>query len=291
MKQLSAVSAVESHCVLGEGPVWYKNQLWWVDIEQGKLHSWLPGEKSFTSTTFKERIGFAVPDVQDGWILGLQSGIHRIDDLDNEPSLIQSPETEKPGNRFNDAKSDPMGRLWAGTMALDIATGMGALYRLDNATGCRKVVSDTTISNGLAWNTARRKMYFIDTPTQKVTAYDYNPESGDIGNPQTVIQFAKEQGSPDGMTIDSEGMLWVAMWGGHSVLRVDPQRGEVTAKVSVPAPHVTSCTFGGSQLDTLFITTARAGLDEEQLSRFPDSGNIFRVKPQCSGKPVDLFSL
>lgn len=291
MEQLTAVRALESHCILGEGPVWYKDQLWWVDIEKGRLHSWLPGEQPFTSITFKERIGFAVPDVQDGWILGLQSGIYRVDDLEDEPSLIQSPEKDKPGNRFNDAKSDPMGRLWAGSMALDMARGMGAVYRLDNAASCRKVISDTTISNGLAWNTALGKMYFIDTPTQEVTAYDYNLESGDIGNPQMVIHFAEELGSPDGMTIDSEGMLWVAMWGGHSVLRVDPQRGEVIARVSVPAPHVTSCAFGGSQLDTLFITTASAGLDEEQFSRFPESGNIFRVSPQCSGKPVDLFSL
>jgi sugar lactone lactonase YvrE len=134
-------------------------------------------------------------------------------------------------------------------------------------------------------------MYYIDTPTRAVTAYDFNSQTGDISNPSTVIEIPKELGAPDGMTIDSEGMLWVALWGGFGVVRIDPESGSILSKVDVPAPQVTSCTFGGDSLDTLYITTARVGMHEDKLAEFPSSGNIFAVNPGVNGLPVTPFKL
>lgn len=243
----------------------------------------MPG---FDTLELPERIGFAVPAVDGTWRIGLQSGIYAFNPADGALEQLHNPEPDRPDNRFNDGKCDPQGRLWAGTMSTCGQKETGALYLFRNG-ACDRMVAPVTVSNGLAWDMSRNAFYYIDSPTRKVAVYDYNPESGDISNPRTLWSVPEGWGFPDGMTIDTDGNLWVAFYGGHGVACVDPQSGTVVGKVEVPAPNVTSCTFGGHDLDILYMTTARAGMDKEQLESYPLAGNVFAVRPGCRGLPVD----
>jgi sugar lactone lactonase YvrE len=289
MTSHTAESVVSCACTLGEGPVWYENALWWVDIEEKRLHRWLPGTEAVETHEFPERIGFAVPASDGTWRVGLQSGIHAFDPGSGDVRTLHDPEPDLPHNRFNDGKSDPRGRLWAGTMSTRGEKDTGALYRLA-AGRCDSVVSPVTISNGLAWDTGKRALYYIDSPTRQVAIFNYDPETGDIANRRTLWSAPEGWGSPDGMTIDKTGKLWVAFYGGYRVACIDPQSGKVTGQIDVPAPNVTSCTFGRDDLDVLYITTARAGMKPDQLEAYPLAGNIFAVRPGVSGLPVDLVN-
>jgi sugar lactone lactonase YvrE len=165
----------------------------------------------------------------------------------------------------------------------------GSLYQIRNG-DCNRMLGPVTVSNGLAWDTHRNVFYYIDSPTREVAAFDYSPETGNIANKRIVWQVPEGAGFPDGMTIDTDGNLWVALWGGSGVACVDPQQGAVVGKIEVPAPQVTSCTFGGENHDTLYVTTARVGMKPEQLETHPLSGNVFAARPDARGLPVTLVS-
>lgn len=288
---MEAASCIPSACLLGEGPVWFENALWWVDIEQKRLHQGSPESGDIRTYEFPERIGFAVPAQQPGhWILGLQSGIWRWETATDSLTRLHAPEPADQGTRFNDGKVDPAGRVWGGTMTLRGQAGAGSLYRIDDC-GCRQMLDGITISNGLDWDSDRGKMYYIDTPTREIATFRYDPQTGEIADRSVLARLPDHTGSPDGMCLDTEGGLWVALWGGHGVLQMDPESGAVLGRVEVPAPNVTSCTFGGKDLDTLYITTARAGLTPEQLERFPQAGNVFSIRPGRRGRAVHLANL
>ncbi|MGC9450363.1 MAG: SMP-30/gluconolactonase/LRE family protein [Oceanipulchritudo sp.] len=288
METLRAEPIHLSRCTLGEGPVWQKDSLWWVDIEGRLLHKWIPlsGEKE--TFPMPERIGFAVPTGDADWIIGLQSGIYRWNPVEGSIVRLHAPEPADKHTRFNDGKCDPHGRLWAGTMSLRGESGAGSLYRI-SGNACDRVLSDVCISNGLAWSRDSGRMYYIDTPTGEVASFDFEPESGAIANRRAVVRFERQAGAPDGMTIDAEGRLWVALWGGFGVQCIDPLSGQIIARVNLPVPNVTSCTFGGPEMNILYITTARAGLDQKTLARHPHAGDVFSVQTQIKGTPVDCF--
>ncbi len=272
-------------CILGEGPVWHDGALWLVDIERHTLNRLDADDHA--SFDAGQRIGFAAPTDAGDWIVGLQSGLARWSPGRGAPSIFLDPEPDKPTNRFNDAKADPAGRLYAGTLELACKEPLAALYRIDPGLKATVLLEPVTISNGLAWDATGNAMYYTDTPTQRITRFDWDPETGDIRNPTTVIRFDETQGSPDGMTIDRKGNLYTAMWGGAAVLVIDPTAGAILETIAVDAPHVTSCTFGGPDLATLFITTARAGLTREQLEAHPQSGDVFAAKLSgAEGLPV-----
>ena len=291
MEEFTAHSAIPCKCFLGEGPVWHEGAFWWVNIEGKTFHRREEGASDFETWAFAERIGFAVPASDGRWAIGLQSGIHLWSPDRDDPEMLFAPEENLPNNRFNDGKADPHGRLWAGTMSTKGEGPTGSLYRCDGSAHCRRILEKVTVSNGLAWNVAAGKMYYIDTPTREVAEFNYDNETGGITNRRVAVRIAEETGSPDGMTIDENGHLWIALWGGCAVIAVDPSSGETVARVNVPAPKVTSCTFGGANLDTLYITTARAGAEGEALERFPEAGNVFTVKPGTRGRAVDVFQL
>ena len=287
---MKARPLIQSRCLLGEGPVWYDNRLWWVDIEEKQLLSWNPENRHKEHFDFPDKIGFAVPTNRREWMVGLQSGINFWDPETQALREIYSPEKDCAASRFNDGKCDPQGRLWAGTINLP-SPGEAALYQVANGGTGRRILTGITISNGLAWSMCRGEMYYIDTKTARVDGYAFNQETGEISNRRTVLAIPAENGVPDGMTIDSDGMLWVALWGGFGVIRVDPADGSILTKVDVPAPQVTSCTFGSNDLDTLYITTARVGMSETALAAHPEAGNVFAVKPGVRGLPVTPFVL
>jgi sugar lactone lactonase YvrE len=265
---------------LGEGPCWDKQKgvLYWVNILGKTVNRYDPETKENKEIQVDQLVGTVVPRKSGGVVVAMEKGFYFLD-LDTEKlTPIIDPENHLPENRFNDGKCDPYGRFWAGTMSLSEEQGMGALYCLHPDLKVEKRVGDLTISNGMAWSPDHKFMYLIDTPTKKVTRFDFDGETGEIKNPVEVIQFKEGEGAPDGMTIDEEGMLWIAHWGGAQVSRWNPETGEQLTSIPIPALNVTSCTFGDSDLKTLYITTARKNMTEEQLREYPLTGGLFKVR-------------
>ncbi|MEM1071434.1 MAG: SMP-30/gluconolactonase/LRE family protein [Planctomycetota bacterium] len=287
---------------LGEGPVWHEGALWFVDIEGRSLHRADTATTTRTDYDAGARIGFAAPTARGDWIVGLQHGLHAWSPGSGTPVLLTDPEPHRPDNRFNDGKADPTGRLYAGTLHIPCQEPAAALYRLDAGATTARLRTGVTISNGLAWDAQARTMYYTDTPTGRIDAYRWDPDTGDITERRTAFRFTDSQGSPDGMTIDRDGQLWIALWGGGAVVRLCPREQRITAHIAVDAPHVTSCTFGpepalpdSDTLGTLYITTARTGLDGSALQRHPRSGDIFvadvRKKTGATGSPATPVSI
>ena len=217
------------------------------------------------------RNGFAIFDPETG----------AIDHLD--------PIEPDPATRFNDGKCDPAGRFWCGSMDIQENLFIGSLYRMDVDHTVTKIATDIGISNGMGWSPDRSTMYYIDSPTKTVFAFDYDMESGAATNRRDVFKLNDEQGWPDGMTVDDEGMIWLAHWAGSRVCRWDPGTGTVLEKYDTPAPHTSACCFGGDDLSDLYITTARKGLNDEQLEKAPLSGCLFRMKTDVTGSPTFSF--
>lgn len=271
---------LEAGAVLAEGPVWHDERLWWVDIESREIHALDPAIGADRKWTLPRRVGFIVPRRSGGFVVGTECGIFSWNDGTLAP--LANPEHDKPGNRFNDAKCDPQGRLWAGTMAMSEASSQGSLYRFDGR-GAVRMLEQVSISNGLAWSPDGATMYYIDSPTRRVDAFDFH--DGEISNRRSVIEVV--DGFPDGMCADSDGNLWVALWGGWGVACYDPRTGKRVAKIDVPVEAVTSCCFGES--GELFITTASRDLDKEGRERQPQAGGIFRAETGVVGMPVMAF--
>ena len=221
-------------------------------------------------------------------MIALKNEIYAYHAPTNQLTLLAQPEI-KPEIRFNDGKCDPQGRFWVGTMSMTGKKGDGELYCMHRDGTLKKVLEGVSISNGLAWDQEKSKMYYIDTPTQQVFSFDFDSKTGEISNRSVVYTFREEDGSPDGMTIDADGMLWVALWGGGKVAKVNPEEKRWVDSVDVPASLVTSCVFGGDDLQTLYITTARIGLSETQLEKEPYSGGLFSVRLGVKGTPSYLF--
>ena len=185
--------------------------------------------------------------------------------------------------RFNDGKCDPQGRFWAGTMALDGSGSAGALYSLEPGGEVRKRLSSVGISNGLAWSLDSTRLYYIDTPQRCLTEFRYDAVSGAIAEPRRSIEFPADAGWPDGMTIAAEGKLWIAFWDGSAVSRWDPCKGRKLQEFLLPVTRPTSCALGGPKLDILYITSARLGLTETELTRQPLAGSIFSLPVDTAG--------
>lgn len=277
--------------ILGEGAIWNHRtqELYWVDIEGQKLHIYDPASGHNRTLALPSRIGTVVPTRDGQAVIGLEDGIYRLDPSDGAIELHAPVEADKPQNRTNDGKCDPAGRLWIGTMNLEEQTGAGALYRVAPSGKVETMLRNVTISNGIVWTADQRTMYYIDTPTNVVKAFDFDLPSGTISNERVAVTIDPEMGHPDGMTIDAEGMIWVALWGGSAVIRFHPRTGAMLEKVDVPALKVTSCAFGGPLLDTLYITTASIAMTPEQLEHYPDAGSLFSVQPGVSGVKSAFF--
>jgi len=289
-EQLTAGLELDAKARLGEGALWHplEQVLYWVDIEGKALHRYDPASRQDKKFTVPARIGTVVPIEGEGALVALQNGIHKIDTDTGSLTLLNNP-LQQPDIRFNDGKCDPAGRFWVGTMALDTRKGAAVLYCMDQHQHIVQVLDGLTISNGIVWSADRKTMYFVDTPTQQVQAFAYDDATGRIGQGRVVIGVPEAEGEPDGMTIDKEGKLWIALHGGAAVGRFDPDTGKLLGKIQVPAPNVTSCAFGGKELDTLYITTAREGLSDQKLETYPLSGGLFSVKPGICGVAADFY--
>ncbi len=289
---LQPVLVLQHSCLLGEGPVWdaKTKTMCWVDILQGEIHEYSPGDNEHKTTPVHQMIGAFAICTDGNFIAALQHGFAFINRVTGEIKMIADPEDHLPNNRFNDGKCDPAGRFWAGTMSLYQEANVGNLYMLDKDLTITKKIQEVFISNGIAYSMDHKTFYFIDTPTMQVVAYDYDKNTGAISNKKTIITIEKEDGHPDGMTIDNEGMLWIAHWDGWQVTRWNPATGEKLLSVPIPVAKVTSCTFGGDNLQDLYITTAKRGLSENELKKQPLAGSLF-VWKDCgfTGMPAFEF--
>ena len=286
----------DTRATLGEGSTWdaKTGTLYWVDILEKRLHYHRRDENGFIQ--LEEMPGCLAP-CKDGNLIIALSGTNESDKERGrfarlEPAtaqlttLISIPESDN--NRFNDGKCDPAGRFLAGSMNLDETTPSGAFYSFDGHTASR-LLEGTRISNGLAWSPDYKTFYYIDTPTREVTAFDYDLSTGQIANPRAAIRVPEALGWPDGMTSDMEGNLWIAMWDGAQVTRWDPQTGKLLEQIPLPARNVSSCAFGGEELNELYITSACKGLDQAALSAYRYSGSLMRVQTRVRGMPTFEF--
>ena len=266
--------------MLGEGAFWNHEtgEFLWVDIEGMKVFIYNPETKKQEEIPVKQRVGTVVPAKNGNMIIALQNGVFELDLTTKQKILISNPEEHLTNIRFNDGKCDPAGRLWVGSMELSQKKNAASLYRID-----------ITISNGICLTADHQKMYYTDSPTQKVIAFDYDVNTGNISNEKLVIKMPIELGTPDGMAIDEEGMLWIAHWGGYSVGRWNPETGELLARIEVPAPNVTSCAFVGENLDILYITTASVEMSPKQEQACPLAGGIFMAIPGVKGTKNFFF--
>lgn len=279
-----------AHAALGEGPVWsIKEQaLYWVDILNHRLHRYGPQQEQRSWQFNQEISAVAERANHTGLIVTLRHGFAFFDPATEKLTPLVEPEAHLPGNRFNDGKCDRRGRFWAGTVDFDCRQPTGSLYRLSPDLRCAKMDSDYTVTNGPAWSSDQKTMYHNDSANGYVYAFDFDLESGDVANKRLFLQFNAEEGSPDGMTTDAEGGLWIAHWGASKLTSRDAL-GKVLQTVGLPCSQVTSCAFGGHDFTTLYITTAAIGLSAQQLEREPLAGGLFAVKMPIAGVAADVF--
>lgn len=280
---------------LGEGTLWSSREqvLYWVDILACRLYRFDPVSGAQAHWVFEEEIS-AVAERADapGLIVSLRRGFALFDPAQPQalPHYLHQPEPALPGNRFNDGKCDAQGRFWAGSMDFDCRAPSGALYRYDPDGACTRMDQGFVVSNGPAWSGDGRTLYFNDTVQGCTLAYDFDTATGTLANRRVWHRFGEAEGLPDGLCIDAAGRLWIAHWGGSCVSCHDPVTAQELCRVKLPVSQVTNCAFGGADLRTLFITSARTGLGAEQLAAEPLAGGLFAVALDQAGLPAAQFA-
>lgn len=285
MQNLKATVELAQEAILGEGPVWdeVSGQLYWIDIKRNTVFRYNPSGGAVQSWQLQQMVGCIAIVDEHNIICALQDKLVKLDTQTGEQELVAPIEADLPDNRCNDGKPDVAGRFWVGTLHIPGEKGKASLYRVDNDRSIHKEVTNLGMSNGLAWSPDNTKMYLIDTLEKQLLQFDFNVKDGSVTNKKILLDLSQEEGSPDGMCIDVEGNVWIAFYGGKRVTCYNPSNGEKLREVEVPAVNVTCCTFGGTNLDTLYITTARDGVSEEDLAKYPDTGALFSVIPGVRG--------
>ena len=278
---------------LGEGCVWspVEDLLVWVDINGKAVHRFdHAAGRPVGLWRYPEMVGNAAVRAGGGLALGLGVSVTLTDRVGAIETVIQLP-GEPETNRANDGAVDPGGRLFQGTMSeAEPGSPVAALHRVDGDGTARRVLDGAMISNGIGWSPDRATMYYIDTLTFRVDCFDYDPGTGEIDGRRPFITFDGSGGAPDGMTVDAEGCLWVAMFGGFGVQRFSPDGEKLEAVATPGAPQTTCCCFGGPDLDTLYITTARDPIAGVSTEGEPNSGALFAASVDAVGQPTNLFA-
>jgi sugar lactone lactonase YvrE len=275
----------EQVSVWGEGPLWWGERLLYVDIEAHKITAFTPQTGREQVWHVGQRVGTVVPRATGGLVWCGDHGIYSLNEASGESTFITNPEeeTQRPDNRFNDGKCDPAGRLWAGTICLK-KRPEAALYCLQTDLSVSRKYSPVTNSNGIVWSSDAATLYYIDTPSKKVRAFDFDLEKGEISHERTVWDTAADASSPDGMTIDSEDRLWIAFCHGAKVVCYDPLSEQVMEQIDFPCIETTACAFGGPELKDLYVTTGmKQGLEER------DAGRLFVCRPGAQGVKAFAF--
>ncbi|WP_442485399.1 SMP-30/gluconolactonase/LRE family protein [Aeoliella sp. SH292] len=281
-----------AHATLGEGPVWDEREqvLWWVNIEPGELNRFDPSTGENEIFAIGQRVGcLALCQSDSRLLLGMENGVGLFDPATSELTTVCDPEPDQPRRRFNDGKCDAAGRFWGGTMDMDRKPDSSTFYSIDAEYNVRTQLTEKGLSNGLAWSRDNRTMYWIDTRTNCVFQFDFDLQAGTIANQQVAFRVPDDMGRPDGMTIDIDDNLWVCLYMGSAVLHVDPREQKLLHRYELPVTNITCCTFGGQDLSTLYITTARQKLDDEELKKQPQAGDLFVLETDTKGKVANRF--
>ena len=283
--------AVACRNTLGEGPVWdaTEDALYWVDIQEGLLQRFEPASGRLDRWVLPERVGALALRRDDGLVLALASGFATFEPETGALERLAAPEAHLPGNRFNDGKCDARGRFWAGTMHEEARHLTGALYRLDPGGACHAIETGIGISNSLAWSPDDSTFYFADTLRGTIFAYDFDVDAGTLSNRRTFAEAGAAPGAPDGSTVDAEGFLWNARWGGSCVVRYAPD-GRIDRIVDLPVSNPTSCMFGGPGLRTLYVTSSVIGLTRAELADQPWAGGVLALDVGARGLPATRFA-
>jgi sugar lactone lactonase YvrE/DNA-binding IclR family transcriptional regulator len=286
----------EARALLGEGPVWSSrdNALYWVDILAPALHVLRTDGPPEAGISDVHRLGtmisLAVPRASGGLLVATPGGLMTWDGAEGTMTPFAHPEAGRHGQRYNDGKCDRLGRLWIGSMDMGAAPHRGHLYRVDPDGQWSRMDSGFTVPNGLGFSPDDRRMYFTDTDRHTVYEYDFDLSAGTIRDRRPLIRLNPADGKPDGLTVDAEGCLWIAVWDGWHLARYSP-RGELMQRVRLPVPRPTSCSFGGLHLRTLYVTSARVRLDTQALADAPLSGALFALDiPGVQGLPETVFA-
>jgi sugar lactone lactonase YvrE len=276
--------------LLGEGPQWDAEAglLSFVDIKGRKLFLIQSDGGNLREIATPFRIGSLVPRASGGFIAGTEHGIAHVDLVHERFELMFDPEEDRETNRFNDAKVDRSGRLFAGTMDDEEQLASGAFYRIDRNLACTRIDDGFRVTNGPAFSPDGKTMYANDSARQVTYRYDLARDGTPL-NKLELARYGEGEGYPDGMTVDAEGCLWIAFWDGWCLRRVSP-RGERLSELRVPVQRPTSCTFGGPSLDRLFITSARIGLGEDDVASQPCAGGLFMTVPGVVGIAEQPFA-
>jgi sugar lactone lactonase YvrE len=275
---------------LGEGPNWDSEMGWLtrVDIARGLLHGYRPRDGSTWELKVGGEIGAAIPRASGGFVLAVDHSLVLRDAQGHERVLL-SVELDAPDTRFNDCRADPAGRLWAGTMSRERRPGSASLYRVDADGQLERVISGTTISNGLGWSRDGARMYFVDSTTQRIDVFDYDVASGTPSNRRAFAHISPEHGLPDGLTLDIEDCIWVCLFGGGAIRRYSPD-GELELHIELPVTNPTCAAFGDDDLRTLYVTSARHRLTEKQLAAEPEAGAFLSLRPGATGRPAFKYA-
>jgi sugar lactone lactonase YvrE len=282
--------AAASQDILGESPIWCEREqaLFWVDIRAPALRRLDPRDGRVRSWALPELCGGVALSGLGRVVLSLRSGLAGFELATGKLSPLVALERPELDNRLNDTKCDRRGRLWVGTMRDYGAARTGSLYRIAPDLACERLLSAIAVPNALCWSPDDKTMYFADTADGRLRAYDFDADSGRLGAMRVLLEAGSQPGRPDGATVDVEGCIWNARYGGGAILRLTPA-GDVDRCIDIPAAHVTACTFGGSDLRTLYVTTARQRLTAAELERQPLAGNLFALNVGVAGLPEPRF--
>lgn len=275
--------------ILGEGPLWNPEEqaIYWVDINGQKIQRFFPETKKYEAFEVPKKVCVIAFRQKSGIICGAEDGFYFWDAITKKMEFINHPEKGKSEARFNDGKVDRMGRFWAGTMTFQGASS--ALYRMDKDLSVHQMDSGITISNGVGWSPDNKTMYFVDSMRYVIYAYDFDLATGSISHRRDFIQLKESIGIPDGLTVDSEGYIWCAIYDGWKVMRFDPA-GKVDSEVTMPVSKPSSVMFGGKDLDELYITSIADGLSLDEKAGQPMAGDLFMVKPGVKGLAEPEFA-
>ena len=292
---LSAPRVVGSvRATLGEGLCWSPRaqSLWWVDILEHRLYSDSVATGAHAEWSFDETISaVAERDGRPGLAVTLRRGLALFDPDGGKLQRLDEPEPERAGNRFNDGKCDARGRFWGGTMDFAVQAPTGALYRFDADGHAQRAIDlGWIVTNGPTWTQDGRTMLVNDTVHRRVVAYAFDPETGAVGASREWLVLPKADGHPDGMTTDADGRIWIAHWGGSCVTCHDPVTAAELARIALPTAHITNVAFGGPDMATLFISSAKFELSDAQLAAQPLAGALFAVETDVRGQPANLYA-
>ena len=290
--RFDVLCVAETRSLLGEGPTWSPRDgaLYWVDILTPSVHCYDMVQGQDREVKLGSMVSVAIPKATGGLLVATPAGLMTLDFANKSLSPFCHPESDRPGNRYNDGKCDRMGRLWIGTLDMGTAANRGNLFRVDADGSWKKMDSGITVSNGLGWSPDNRLMYFTDSVRRTIYVYDFDLRPGTIANRRPFITLDANDGTPDGLTVDEEGCLWVAVWDAWRVSRYSPD-GHELLRIRMPVPRPTSCCFGGTSLDTLFVTSASVRLNEQMLTEAPQSGSLFAIRvPGVRGLPETTFA-